>query len=371
MKPLSEMRILYLSDVNSSHTQKWAIALASEGFQVGIFSLSLPEYDWFTEKGIKLFTGIPLKKGSFNSTEIGKIKYLLSFKKLRKAISEFSPEIVHAHYATSYGLLGRLSRFHPFFISVWGSDVLKYPTKSFFHKWILKKNLLAAEQLFSTSKTLYDEVMKVVKKESLIIPFGIDTSVFKPVKRKNIFEEDALVIGTIKSLEKNYCIDILIKSFAILYHKYPSLRLRMLIVGGGREEINLKALAENLGIKDSVRFTGKIRHQDIVEYHNEIDIFANLSEYESFGVTVLEASACAKPVVVTDTGGLREVVSNNESGILVPVRNVNATVDAIEKLILDEPMRIKMGDRGRKRVIEKYEWKNSLQKMIQIYQQYE
>ena len=362
-------KILFLADINSPHTQKWASALASSGFRMGIFSLTSPANDWYTEMGITVFHKIRFRKHIFKLNDIIKITYLNSFGECKDAISEFQPDILHAHYATSYGMLARLSGFHPFLISVWGSDVLDFPNRSFLHKWFLKKNLLAADQILSTSNMLHDEVWKIAQRDSAIIPFGIDVNRFKPESEKKLFWEDCLVIGTIKSLEKHYCIDILIQAFAVLYRKYPMIKLRLLIVGEGTEEFKLKRLVSECGLDDVVLFKGRIQYDDIAGYHHTIDIFANLSEYESFGVSVLEASACGKPVVATETGGLLEVVKKDKSGFFVPVKDVQATAAALEKLVLNEQLRTSMGKEGREFVMKHYTFEESLKKMLQVYQQ--
>ncbi len=361
------LKILLLADATSAHTQKWALGLASVGFEIGVFSLKSPAYDWFSEKNVRVFYQKSFDDNIQDAGEFVKLNYLKSVKYLKEVVSELKPDILHAHYASSYGMLGRKVKYHPYFISVWGSDVLEFPAKSFLHKWFLKRNLRAADKIFATSKTLQLEVLRIFNLESFEIPFGIDTSVFKPHKSENYFEEDAIVIGTIKSLEKHYCVDVLIDAFAKLFLKHGQLKLRLLIVGDGTERKHLEVLADHSGISAYVKFTGKIPFSRIHEYHNKIDIFVNLSEYESFGVSVLEASACEKPLVATDTGGLKEVVMADKTGLLVPVKDVDATAEAIEKLILNENLRHEMGKAGRKFVCENFDFEKCLQKMSDAY----
>ena len=86
-----------------------------------------------------------------------------------------------------------------------------------------------------------------------------------------------------------------------------------------------------------------------------------------FGVAIIEASSCAKPVVVSNVGGLPEVVENNVSGLVVPPRNPQKTADALEKLILDEKLRVKIGNNGRERVRKMYNWNNNVKQMLEIY----
>src|SRR6185436_10940833 len=136
------MRILLLSDINSTHTRKWAAGIASRGHVTGLFTISNPVTDWYSSRNIVVFNSA---HGNINTSSVFSIlHYRKAAQELNKVIQKFQPDVVHAHYATSYGLIGRWSDFHPFFLSVWGSDLLVFPKKRMLHAGILKKNLRSA-----------------------------------------------------------------------------------------------------------------------------------------------------------------------------------------------------------------------------------
>src|SRR5688572_25038511 len=138
-------RILFLSDIDSSHTRKWAISLHERKFTVAIFSIRKSSTDWFAGyPNISVYDGDGFSKEKFSGSSAGKLDYLKLLPALRKAIAEFKPDIIHAHYATSYGLLGVRTGFHPLIISVWGSDVFEFPRKSILHRYLVKRNLRKA-----------------------------------------------------------------------------------------------------------------------------------------------------------------------------------------------------------------------------------
>ncbi|NWF87928.1 MAG: glycosyltransferase [Ignavibacteriaceae bacterium] len=365
------MRILLLADANSPHTSKWAISLADLGHNVAIFSFSPSVTNLYDRyPNIKLFdAGISVS--NFNSTEahLSKIIYLKSITIVRQLIKKIMPQIVHAHYASSYGLVGALSNFHPFFISAWGSDVLSFPNRSIIHRLILKFNFFKADKIFSTSKIMGEKLIEYTSKPIVIIPFGVDLKLFKAESKKSELLLNEITIGTVKSLEKNYGIDLLIKSFNMVKTKLPNLKLRLLIVGSGKDEIEFKKLSENLGLKNDVHFTGYIKHSEVPRYFNLMDIAVFLTRgTESFGVSVLEASACEKPVVVTNIGGLPEVVDDNITGYIVEAGNIGQAASAIEKLILDRELRTILGKNGRHMVEQRYDWKQSVNQMIKMYE---
>lgn len=362
------MKILLLADVNSSHTIKWATSLAKNNIEVTIFSLGeLLIDDYKSYKNINIV--VPNIAIINEEGALSKIKYLKVFPALKNLIKKYNPDILHAHYATSYGLLGAMSNFHPFILSVWGMDVFSFPQKSFFHRAILKYNLKKADKLLSTSHIMAKETSLYTNKSIEVTPFGIDLERFRPMEGHNLFAQEDIVIGTVKTLEEKYGIEYLIKAFKIVSDKHQHLPLKLLIVGGGSLENNLKQLVKQLDIEGKTLFTGKIPFVAMPEYHNmlTISVSVSVSDSESFGVAIIEASACAKPVVVSNVGGLPEVVADGITGIVVPPRDVEATAAAIERLVLDQTLRMRLGSAGRERVNRLYNWNDNVAQMIGLY----
>lgn len=358
------MRILLLADTYSEHTEKWALGLANRGILVGLFSFNKASYEWYIHKNITVFFE-PDKKINAEST-LTKIAYIKYVSILKKIIKQFKPTILHAHYATSYGLVGALSGFKPFVISAWGTDVMKFPQKNFVAKSILKYNFKHADLICATSNTIKEYIHQVISKDVTVIPFGININEFKPKIVDTNFKITDFVIASIKPLELIYKIDILIISFSQISQKH--LHLKLLIIGEGSEDGNLKELVKKLNIYDKVVFTGRIPFNEISNYYNKINILVNISQYESFGVSVIEAMACEKPVIVTNVGGLKEIVNSDDVGLKVEVDNIEQTKNAIEKLITDKELCERISINARKHVVENYNWENNLQTMIDEYQ---
>lgn len=352
-------KILLLSDLNSAHTQRWAAAIAENGYCVKVVGLNPLEVP-------SLYYQHPLiTTDSLRSTKSdgGRLAYILAIPKLGRIISQFAPNIVHAHYATSYGLMASLTKKTTLFLTLWGDDVLIFPKKSFFHKKLLQFNLSKADQLFAASPVLSKTSKMYSEKEVKVIPFGVNTDVFYP---KNQEPEKKIVIGTVKGLEYIYGIDYLIRAFKIVKDNYQG-DVSLLIVGSGSRASDFKKLVKELCIEESVTFAGKIDHVLTPDYHRKIDVFVALSRSESFGVAVVEAQSCAVPAVVTDVGGLPEVIENNVSGIVVESGNVEDAASAILALVKDENLRKKMGYEGRKRVNQYFNWSNNVEEMLKVY----
>ena len=360
-------RVLLLADINSSHTQKWVNSLAGKGIEIGIFSFNKLKSDWIKDTGnIRvLYTPDENDIPKFFS----KAFYPFFLPDLKRIIKEFKPGILHAHYASSYGLIGALSGFHPFVLSVWGSDVYDFPNISFLHRKVFEYNLKKADKICSTSNTMKGEIMKYTNKDISVIPFGIDLNIFKPFYAHHVFEDNSIVIGTVKQLEKEYGLEYLIDAFALLRKRAKGYPLKLLIVGRGSLDNILREKVKDLGIEADTVFTGYIQPREVPFYQNMFTISVYPSLNESFGVSVVEAMACEKPVIVSNIGGLPEVVEENVTGLIVPAANAEKLAAAMETLVRDEALRNKLGKEGRQRVARLYNWENNLADMINIYEE--
>ncbi len=366
------MRVLLLADPSSAHTIKWACSLADVGLEIGIFGLTEPEPTTY-----QAYSNISLFSAGFTTTMTrsplanpAKIQYLRALPRLKVVIRRFQPDILHAHFASSYGLFGALSGFHPYVLSVWGADVFDFPRKSLLHRALIKYNLGRADKILSTSHVMAVESQRYTAKPIEITPFGIDTEMFQPLPVKSPFDANDIVIGTVKTLEAKYGIDDLIRAFSLAVERNPNLPLRLLIVGEGSLRGSLEQLAQSLGVGRLTVFTGRMPYEQVPGYHNMMTIFVALStlDSESFGVAAIEASACEKPVVVSNIGGLPEVVEDQITGFVVPPHNPARAAEMIEKLVMDQELRAKMGKAGRRRVQELYDWDHCVKQMISIYQ---
>lgn len=364
------MKVLLLADIGSSHTEKWALGLASKGIEVGLFSFNSPKYNWY--EGIKnieiVFHPDEVLKGNKLFEKLGYLRFL---PELKSKLKEFKPDILHAHYASSYGLIGALSKFQPFMISVWGSDVYEFPKKGFLYKRILKYSLRKAERICSTSHCMKKETQLYTSKDITVIPFGIDIEKFKrSVDEKILVPGRKIIIGNIKSLEDKYGIDTLIRAFNLTKQANKEYDFELLIVGDGNQRSVYRKLVKELNLEDFVIFTGRINHNEIPQYHKKIDIFTCLSKIdsESFGVSLVEAMSSGSIVVATDVQGFSEVLDyGNEYGYLVEKSNPDAVAKIISEILSNTDKAIGKTKKARQRVLDLYDWNENLDSMVKVY----
>jgi L-malate glycosyltransferase len=348
------MRVVLFSPGKSSHTHKWAMYYKEHGIDVTVITFK----DHYSEENAKEVKTLVLPKFL-----PGKLSYLPAVLALKKLLAKIKPDILHAHFISSYGFVGALANYHPFFVSVWGTDIYKFPAKSMLNRRIVEFTLGKADVICSTSRSMASETAKYTNKKIEVTPFGVNISLFSPKDGGN---EEKLVIGIAKGLDDIYGFRDLFKAFAILKTKFDNLELHIIGDGPMREEY--EALCRTLQIESAVKFIGRIPNIKVPIYMNCMDIVALPSYEDSFGVTAVEAMACGIPVVVSDVDGLREVVLENETGLVVPQGNPEELAAAIEKLLKDKDLRLEMGKKGVEHVLQNYDWNDNAAYMVKLYE---
>lgn len=351
-----------LSDANSIHTKRWVKSLSIRGIEIVLFSLSPNKSDWYNE-----LPNVKIKSASHDSESSlwSKICYLKVIPRIKKIIKEEIPDIIHAHYASSYGLLGALVKTNiPYIVSVWGSDVYDFPNITPFGKQIIKYNLSKADRILSTSYVMAKETRKYTNKQIAITPFGVDVELFRPMSLPKC---DDFIIGNVKTLRPKYGIDVLLRATSIVIKNNPDKKIHLDIYGEGPQKEELIALSKTLGIADKVNFRGFLQNSLLPEVYNSFSVSVSLSVCESFGVVAVEAMACGCPVITSDADGFTEVVEDEVTGLIVPKRDPEVTAKAIQKFIDNPTLRSKMGSEGRKRVKERYSWDQNVITMVSEY----
>ena len=350
--------ICYLADASNPHTIKWCNFFKNKGYNIHVISLNDGDIE-----------GVTVHKFSFNVKELKnespfkKVKYITAISEIKKIVNKIKPDILHAHYASSYGLIGSLLNYHPYVISVWGTDIYEFPNGGFIQNKIIRYNLKKADYIFSTSKDMARETNKYTDKKIYITPFGVDMDFFSKIEKN---KKNKFTIGTIKTLEKKYGIDYLVKGFKLVKENNNE-DIVLKIAGSGSQMDNLVNLVDELDLKDCVEFLGRIPLNQVADTFNTFDIAVFPSLRESFGVAAIEAQSCEVPVIVSNVGGHPEVVIDGETGIVINPKSPEEIRDAILKLLEDEKLRANIGKKGRNFIKENYEVNSNFNDIDKIY----
>jgi glycosyltransferase involved in cell wall biosynthesis len=312
-----------------------------------------------SEKGFKLLE-LPLR---------GSADFISAFK-LSIYCKKHSINIIHAHLARDYWIAGYVKSFYKKVHVIFTRHLLKPIQPTFFHKWLFKKVdvIIAITNAVKEILTKYN----IVSTDRIVTVYnGIDTSIFASAKSGTLRKELSLdcnvkLAGMVGQISRHKGSDMFIKSAALVCKEYSD--IRFIIAGddfkGGRYINELKQLSANLGISDKVLFIGM--RKDVPKIMKDIDVFVLASKNEPFGLVLTEAMAAGTPVIATNTGGAREIVINNETGILVDFDKVSMA-NAIISLIDDKDTADSMGKAGQKRAVDKFDLTRMVDEIISIY----
>jgi len=189
------------------------------------------------------------------------------------------------------------------------------------------------------------------------LPNGVDLARFRPSPPPLL----DVVVGTVGGLRGEKDHDTLLRAFAKCRRA-----ARLLLVGGGPLEADLRRTADELGIADRVEFAGEVA--DTAPLYARMSLFVLSSRTEQMPIALLEAMAAGLPVVATDVGDVRAVLPIDASDLVVPARDPDALAAALDRAIGDADLRRRRGARNRERVEERFEARECLDRFVRVYE---
>jgi L-malate glycosyltransferase len=272
-----------------------------------------------------------------------------SARDLATLVSRNEIQIVHAHMARDYPLAAYAVRRNPCAKLIVTRHVL-FPLNR-----LHRVTLSHAARVIAVSEAVAQQLRKdnVVPAEKIsVVLNGIDAARFARAKAKLNREQfldawnlphDGLLVGTVGELSPLKGQEEFIRAAAQVLNHFPK---AYFVIGGvdhsedGQHKRQLEHLIDELGLKDRVRLVGWL--EDLPQLYSALDVFVSASHTESFGLAMAEAMASGAAVVATKTEGARELITEGETGLLVPIGDVDALASNILRLLTnaEEPMRL-------------------------------
>lgn len=281
-----------------------------------------------------------------------------------KIYKEFKFDIIHAHVALpdGYGAMLLNKNYNKsLFVTVHGQDLNYTVNFSDTCKEKVMKVINSSCKSIFVSNKLKEDAVKYSNSGNnyLVIPNGVDEEDIVLEDCSYIREEfsNKRYILMVGNLIKTKGMDYGIEAFGKIHNKYKDLVL--VVIGQGREEINLRKLATTLGIEEKVIFKGKLPHKEVMKYMKECFFFILPSYKEGFGVVYIEAMLQGKVVIGCRGQGIEDVIENMLDGMLVTPKDVNDLVFKMEYIISNDGERQSMELLAKNKVWSKYTWKRS------------
>lgn len=373
------LRILFVAEYFFSHPDLVGLAteLAQRKHRISAVT-SLRGVDKCRyENGVSVFEVNPF-------LTIHSIPHSLSFplSKIYRIVQERDIEIIHASmdYSTNTACAAFVSRLTniPFVYTVLGigtrtNRLLVNILAELYDRTIDRLISRKASKTILLSQSLISRTRKLgIKADNLtVIPSGVDHNYFNPkhpkVKNKAAKLRDELnirnniILGYVGRLVPAKGLIYLFLAAKQIQQKYPEIAL--LVVGDGPYRADLEIISEELKIKTI--FTGW--RADTLPYYAVMDIFVLPSLFEGLSNVMLEAMAMEKPVVATNVGGNVDLITNEENGFLVPVQDHKQIAHAVEELIENPELRMRMGSINRRIVKKTFSWHTIVPKVEKVY----
>lgn len=225
----------------------------------------------------------------------------------------------------------------------------------------VRRMLAEADALVTPSGFLRDVFAKYGLAAS-IVPNIIDLTRFSPDTRR--LEPGAPHLIVTRNLEPIYNIPTAIRAFAQVRAVHP--RARLTVAGSGPELAACEQLAAELGVKEVVRFAGRIDNDQIGALYASADIALNPSTVDNMPISILEAYASGVPVVSTDVGGIPYIASHEQSALLVPPRQPEAMAAAVLRLLADSELAYRLAHAGLEQA-RRYAWAVVREQWLAVY----
>ena len=308
------MKLLFLADASSYHTQRWVNYFAKKDHQCHLLSL---EEGIVTEaKQYHIQPKLKMKG----------LKYFSSYSEIKRIANQIKPDLVNALFVPNYGLLGALLNFRPFALSAWGSDILVSASRSFFHKFRAKFVLGKADLILSDSNFLTEKIIELgVEQERISTsPLGIEIDKYLRPKQG---KETITVLST-RRFEPIYDLETFIRAIPLILANSQK-KVEFIIVGSGSQSEQLKRLAYNLKLQDKIMFKASLSDKELIQTYLTSDIYVSTSLSDSTSVSLLEAMASGLIPVVTDIPGNKEWIEDRKNGFLFPISDHRALAEQI------------------------------------------
>ena len=228
----------------------------------------------------------------------------------------------------------------------------------------LSDRIIVTTELYAR-KSIY---LSKYKEKLDFIPPGVDIEKFKPLKIKKTDKTKNILFVGVLDREHNYKgLEYLIEATAIVKIKIPNLTLN--IVGRGNNIDFYKKCVKENSLSENVIFHDSVSDNKLPGYYQMADLLVlpSYNNSEGFGIVLIEAGACAIPVIGTTVGGIPHVIIDNNTGILVPPKDVIKLSQALHRILSDSEFAKELGMNGYKRVINEFTWERSVEKTHKLF----
>jgi glycosyltransferase involved in cell wall biosynthesis/O-antigen/teichoic acid export membrane protein len=233
-----------------------------------------------------------------------------------------------------------------------------------YERVVLAKTAHRARELICCSDYVAADQPSLFGGRSTTIAPGVDLTCFTPSALPQA--PRVLFVGSLEPATAYKGLADLLRSVARLAGTRPGVELD--VVGSGAAMPEYAALAQRLGIAERVRFHGRLDSGELAQAYRRARILALPTSFDAFPCVLVEAMACARPVVTTPIGGIPSLVSHRGNGLLVPPGDIEALTSALDELLGDDALARRLGEAGRERVAAEFSWESQADRTAALFE---
>lgn len=324
------------------------------------------KYSVETIQGIKVYRLPHLLK--LSNTPINPLWYFT----IKKIINIEKPDVINAHAPVPFmsdialrakGDLPYILTYHAG--SMKKNKVLPDMIIGLYERFFLNRVFSKSDKIITTfSPKIFPQLDKHHQKITQISP-AVDVKTFNAKKANT--KNTLLYVGRLEKTSEWKGVTYLLDAVAIVKKDIPDIKL--FLVGSGDSLGNYKNYAKTHGINDNTQFVGALHGKALTKQYNDANILIlpSTSNAESFGIVLIEAMACKKPVIGSKIGGIPYVIDNEKNGLLVEPKNAQQLAQAITRILKDSKFAEKLGENGYKKVVEHFNFEKQLIKTYQTF----
>ena len=297
------------------------------------------------------------------------VQYARSFLKLNRLVTEIRPDVIHCGKCLPEGLLAlmiKLRRGTPFFCFAHGEELTLADTSQEL-RWLTRHVAARARSIVANTRHTKEILIKTSgapEDRVLVLHPGVDATVFKPAPADPVVRErfgwtNRRVVLTVGALSMRKGQDMMIRALPEVRRHCPD--VLYVIVGDGADKPRLETLVSEHQVGDLVQFRTTAGDAELIQCYQQCDVFALPNrrvgwDIEGFGIVLIEAQACGKPVIAGSSGGTAEAMDPGRTGELINCDRPEELARTVSALLGDPGRRAAFGERARQSVLERFDW---------------
>jgi glycosyltransferase involved in cell wall biosynthesis len=341
-----------LGDANSVHLRRWAQQMIDRDWSVSVVTARPQAIDGVEQRVLE-----PVRRSADWLWRVGAA---------RRHVASLAPDIVHAHYVSSYGYLAARCDRRPCVMTAWGSDLLVTPRQSRAMHWLTGWTLRRADLITGDSSELVELASAYAPSvPARLVHWGADTDRFAPTPWR---DKPGFQIASLRSWEPNYHIDTLLEAFAQLPCSRLAPPATLHLLGGGAGEVALRRQAQALGIADRVCFHGRLDDAGMIRVLASCKVAVSVPASDATSVALLESMACGLAVVASALPANRAWLGEDPALMPSP-GDAAALARALRRLCDDDALAQRLGAENRARVLRDGRRATQMDAMAALYEE--